>query len=174
MKLVEVKLYRHNKYVATVSWREVAEFTGLSKSAAGDRLRESNDYDTVMRIRGCHGYRRFILECGREITIAELVRESGVGRNTLYARLYKAKERNYERLIRSAKKIDWVSEEEIIVGGFVLNPAYLDGVTHRSETIGVYATDRDGKAMTGGQRGALMRFRTASRNQWLRDKSEAS
>lgn len=170
--LKAVQLQKEDKSWVTVSLQDVMELTGLSESAAGSRLRASDSYAKVMRKRGQHGSRTYTLNCGREVTLNELLEESEVKRATLYSRVEKKGWRDYDKIVALPPVETWENTPTRIIAGIPLNPSYLDGITRRNSLgDGVYCTDREGKIMSDKKRTALMKYREENYKIWLKQRN---
>jgi len=101
------------------------------------------------------------LDCGREITLEELIEESGLHKATLYDRLNRKGITDYETLTKKVLKGVYIDEPQEIYGGIIMNPSYLDGTVK-----GVTRYDRRGKSMQPAAVTQMMKKRRDDRKEW--------
>jgi hypothetical protein len=122
---------------------------------------------------------QYDLDDGSVWTIADIVSETGLNKDTVYARLKKTRDKevvfkpptphkmrkplgNRLTFVETRASM-WVDAPVEVYWGIPLNPSYMDGVNDK---------DRYGKSMSFTKQATLMYFRENNRDLWLKERRD--
>ncbi len=120
---------------------------------------------------------QYKLDDGSVWTITDIMSETGLNKDTIYARLRRTRDKTAvfaqpadnkmrkpldSRMTFVEKRASmWVDTPVEVYGGIPMNPSYMDGVNDK---------DREGKHMSYAKQSTLMYFRENNRNIWLKER----